>query len=99
MQQELLATIAPAPSPGDSDGSAPVAIRLAADLTADTSAGDRTRDRARSGWRRVRESRWLKIAAAAVLLGVLAVPIAWSYRDRLGHSMTGGGAAMADGVE
>jgi tetratricopeptide (TPR) repeat protein/TolB-like protein len=90
MQQELLATIAPAPSPGHSDGSVPSAIRLVADLTADTSARDRTRDLARSGWRRLRETRWLKIAAAAaVLVGVFAVPIAWSYRDRLGRTMTG----------
>jgi serine/threonine-protein kinase len=89
MQQELLATIAPAPSPGHSDGASPAAIRLVADLTADTSARDRTRDLARSGWRRLRESRWLKIAATAVLLVVFAVPIAWSYRDRLGRSMTG----------
>ena len=88
MQQELLATIAPAPSPGHSDGSVPAAIRLVADLTADTSARDRTRDLARSGWRRLR-NRWLKIAAAAVLVGVFAVPMAWSYRDRLGRSMTG----------
>jgi len=89
MQQELLATIAPAPSPGHSDGSVPAALRLVADLTADTSARDRTRDLARSGWRRLRETRWLKIAAAAVLVGVFAVPIAWSYRDRLGRTMTG----------
>ena len=89
MQQELLATIAPAPSPGHSDGASPAAIRPVADLTADTSARDRTRDLARSGWRRLRESRWLKIAATAVLLVVFAVPIAWSYRDRLGRSMTG----------
>ena len=89
MQQELLATIAPAPAPGHSDGASPAAVRPVADLTADTSAGDRTRDLARSGWRRLRESRWLKIAATAVLLVVFAIPIAWSYRDRLGRSMTG----------
>ena len=85
MQQELLATIAPAPSPSHSEGASP-AIRLVPDLTADTSARDRTR---RSGWRRLWESRWLKIAAAATLLVVFAIPIAWSYRDRLGRSMTG----------
>ena len=72
MQQELLATIAPAPSPGHSDGSVPAAIRRLADLTADTSARDRTRDLARSGWRRLRETRWLKIAVPAVLVVVFA---------------------------
>jgi serine/threonine protein kinase/tetratricopeptide (TPR) repeat protein/TolB-like protein len=89
MQQELLATIAPAPAPSHSDGSVPSAINLVADLTAHTSARDRTRDLASSGWRRLRESRWLKTAAATVLLGVFAVLIIWSYRDRLGRSMTG----------
>jgi tetratricopeptide (TPR) repeat protein/TolB-like protein len=88
MQQELLATIAPAPSPGHSDGAVPTAPRLVADLTPETSAPARTRDLARSGWRRLRKFRW-KIAAAAVLVGIFAVPIAWSSRDRLGRSMTG----------
>src|SRR5262245_34818714 len=89
MLQELLATIAPAPSPGPSDGSVQAAIRLVADPTADTSAPDRTPDLARGGWRRLRESRWLKTAATAALIGVIAMAIAWSYRDRLGRSMTG----------
>jgi tetratricopeptide (TPR) repeat protein/TolB-like protein len=87
MQQELLATINP--SPGPSDGSALAAMRLVADLPSDTSKPDRPRDLARSVWRRLRESRWQKAAAAVVLLGVVAVPLAWSYRDRLGRSMTG----------
>ena len=88
MQQELLATIAPAPSPGHSDSSVPAAIRVVADVTADTSPGDRTRDLPDSGWRRLWESRWLKTAAIAVLVGAFAVAIVWSYRDRLGRSMT-----------
>ena len=88
MQQELLATIAPAPSPGHSDGSVPAAIRLVADLTSTPPHGIGLATLpaaagAGSG------TRWLKIAAAAVLVGVFAVPMAWSYRDRLGRSMTG----------
>ena len=97
MQQELLATITPASPHSRSetdelpaaDPSATAAPNLLADLTADTSTRHRTRDIVRSVRRRLEESRWLKAAAAVVLIGLIAVPMAWSYRDRLGPSMSG----------
>ena len=97
MQQELLATITPASPHGRSetdelptaDPSAAAAPNLLADLAADTSTRHRSRGLVHSAWRRLEESPWLKAAAAVVLLGLLAVPMAWSYRDRLGPSVSG----------
>ena len=87
MQEELLATITPAPSL--SRPSASAALSLVASPTAGTSATHRTRDTVGSVRRRLQESRWLKAAAAVVLLGLVAVPMSLTDRDRLWRSMSG----------
>lgn len=89
MQQELLATITPAPSPPLPVGFVPKPVRLLTDQTSDTPATDRIRGLARDAWRRLRESRWLQAGVAVLLLAVVAAPLAWSYRERFGRSMTG----------
>ena len=97
MQEELLATIALASPHSRSEtdespaaGSPAAAVpNLLADLRADTSTQHRPGDIVRSVRRQGKKSRWLRAAAAVVLIGLLAVPIAWSYRDRLGPSVSG----------
>src|SRR5688500_3953410 len=87
MQEELLATITPAPPL--SRPSASAALGLVGNLSAGTAATHRTSDTVRSLWRRLQESRWLKAAAAVVLLGLVAVPMSLTDRDSLWRSMSG----------
>ena len=79
MQEELLATIGSAPYPRSEadESSAAADPRPLADTN--PVGGLAT---ALSVWQRIEQSRWLKVAAAAVLLSLLAVPMAWIYRNR-----------------
>ena len=81
MQEELLATIGSAPYPhseADESSAAADPRRLA-----DTNpVGGLTT--ARSVWQRIEQSRWLKVAAAVVLLSLLAVPMAWMIPESVG---------------
>jgi tetratricopeptide (TPR) repeat protein/TolB-like protein/predicted Ser/Thr protein kinase len=86
MQEELLATIAATPHLRSETGES---IATTDSLRpADTNALGDVKT-ARSVWRRIEESRWLKVAAAVVLLGLLAVPVAWMYRNRSDQSAIG----------
>ena len=91
MQQELLTTITPAPASGrsepDDSNYADHRRSTATDRVLDVTTVARTGHRSFHTFQQIRqafaESRWLSVAATIVLLGVLAVPMVWIYRDRV----------------
>lgn len=91
MQQELLATMTPAPASGRSEPDDPSTAdhrrSTATDRVLDVTTVARTGHRSFDTFQQIRqafaESRWLSVAATIVLLGVLAVPMVWIYRDRV----------------
>jgi eukaryotic-like serine/threonine-protein kinase len=63
------------------------AVELVEDLTALRRARSRFQDISRTVREALTESKWMKVAAAVVLLSLIGAPVAWTYRDRLQQSL------------